>query len=74
VVRRVLAALRNARIDKKADLDEQDEIKVVRSIAKQHKESIDQFRAFEQHGRAAPLAAPFCLAQPVTSRFMPVAI
>ena len=45
VVRRVLAALKNARIDKKADLDEQDEIKVVRSIAKQHKESIEQFRA-----------------------------
>jgi len=45
VVRRVLAALRNARIEKKADLDEQDEIRVVRSIAKQHKESIEQFRA-----------------------------
>ena len=45
VVRRVLAALKNARIDKKADLDEQDEIRVVRSIAKQHKESIEQFRA-----------------------------
>ncbi len=30
VVRRVLAALKNARIEKKADLDEQDEIKVVR--------------------------------------------
>ncbi len=45
VVRRVLAALKNARIEKKADLDEQDEIKVVRFIAKQHKESIEQFRA-----------------------------
>lgn len=45
VVRRVLAALKNARIEKKDDLDEQDEIKVVRSIAKQHKESIEQFRA-----------------------------
>ena len=45
VVRRVLSALKNARIGKKADLDEQDEIKVVRSIAKQHKESIEQFRA-----------------------------
>lgn len=45
VVRRVLSALKNARIEKKADLDEQDEIKVVRSIAKQHRESIDQFRA-----------------------------
>lgn len=45
VVRRVLSALKNARIEKKADLDEQDEIKVVRSIAKQHKESIEQFRA-----------------------------
>ena len=45
VIRRVLAAIKNARIEKKADLDEQDEIKVVRSIAKQHKESIEQFRA-----------------------------
>lgn len=45
VIRRVLAALKNARIEKKADLDEQDEIRVVRSIAKQHKESIEQFRA-----------------------------
>ncbi|MBM3634178.1 MAG: GatB/YqeY domain-containing protein [Actinobacteria bacterium] len=45
VVRRVLAALKNARIEKRADLDQQDEIKVVRSIAKQHKESIEQFRA-----------------------------
>jgi uncharacterized protein len=45
VVRRVLSALKNARIEKKADLDEQDEIRVVRSIAKQHKESIEQFRA-----------------------------
>ena len=45
VVRRVLAALKNAKIEKKTDLDEQDEIRVVRSIAKQHKESIEQFRA-----------------------------
>lgn len=45
VVRRVLAALKNARIEKKADLDEQDEITVVRSIARQHRESIEQFRA-----------------------------
>ena len=45
VIRRAIAAMKNARIDKKADLDEQDEIKVVRSIAKQHKESIEQFRA-----------------------------
>ena len=45
VVRRAIAALKNARIDKKADLDEQDEIKVVRSMAKQHRESIEQFRA-----------------------------
>ncbi len=45
VVRRAIAAMKNARIEKKADLDEQDEIRVVRSIAKQHKESIEQFRA-----------------------------
>jgi uncharacterized protein YqeY len=45
VIRRAIAAMKNARIDKKADLDEQDEIRVVRSMAKQHKESIEQFRA-----------------------------
>jgi uncharacterized protein YqeY len=45
VIRRAIAAMKNARIDKKADLDEQDEIKVVRSMAKQHRESIEQFRA-----------------------------
>ena len=45
VIRRVLAAIKNTSIEKQADLDEQDEIKVVRSIAKQHKESIEQFRA-----------------------------
>ena len=45
VVRRAIAAMRNARIEKREDLDEQEEIKVIRSIAKQHKESIEQFRA-----------------------------
>lgn len=45
VVRRAIAAMQNARIEKREDLDEQEEIKVIRSIAKQHKESIDQFRA-----------------------------
>lgn len=45
VVRRAIAAMRNARIEKREDLDAQDEIRVVRSIAKQHRESIEQFRA-----------------------------
>ena len=45
VVRRAIAAMQNARIEKREDLDEQEEIKVIRSIAKQHKESIEQFRA-----------------------------
>ncbi len=45
VVRRAIAAIQNARIEKREDLDEQEEIKVIRSIAKQHKESIEQFRA-----------------------------
>ena len=40
VVRRAIAAMQNARIEKREDLDEQEEIKVIRSIAKQHKESI----------------------------------
>ena len=45
VVRRAIAAMQNARIEKREDLDEQEEIKVIRSIAKQHRESIEQFRA-----------------------------
>ena len=45
VVRRAIAAMQNARIEKREDLGEQEEIKVIRSIAKQHKESIEQFRA-----------------------------
>ena len=45
VVRRAIAAMQNARIEKREDLDEQEEIKAIRSIAKQHKESIEQFRA-----------------------------
>ncbi len=45
VVRRVRAVMQNARIEKRQDLDEQDEIRIVRSIAKQHRESIEQFRA-----------------------------
>ncbi len=53
VVRRVLSALKNARIEKREDLDEQEEIKVVRSIAKQHKESIEQFRAAGREDLAA---------------------
>ena len=45
VVRRAIAAMQNARIEKREDLDEQEEIKVIRSIAKQHTESIEHFRA-----------------------------
>ena len=45
VVRRAIAAMQNARIEKREDLDEQEEIKVIRSIAKQHTASIEQFRA-----------------------------
>lgn len=45
VVRRAIAAMQNARIEKREDLDEQEEVRVIRSIAKQHRESIEQFRA-----------------------------
>ena len=45
VVRRAIAAMQNARIEKREDLTEQEEVRVVRSLAKQHKESIEQFRA-----------------------------
>ncbi len=53
VIRRALSAVRNARIEKQADLDEPDGIRVVRSIAKQHRESIEQFRAAGREDLAA---------------------
>lgn len=53
VVRRAIAAMKNARIEKREDLDEQEEIRVVRSIAKQHRESIEQFRAGGREDLAA---------------------
>jgi uncharacterized protein len=53
VVRRAIAAMKNARIEKREDLDEQEEIRVVRSIAKQHRESIEQFRAGNREDLAA---------------------
>ncbi len=70
VVRRVLAAMQNARIEKRQDLDEQDEIRIVRSIAKQHRESIEQFRA----GGREDLAAIEVAELAILSGYMPVAM
>ncbi len=68
VVRRVRAAMQNARIEKRQDLDEQDEIRIVRSIAKQHRESIEQFRA----GGREDLAAIEVAELAILSGYMPV--
>lgn len=53
VVRRAIAAMQNARIEKREDLDEQDEIRIIRGIVKQHGESIEQFRAGDREDLAA---------------------
>lgn len=53
VVRRAIAAMQNARIEKREDLDEQDEVRIIRGIVKQHRESIEQFRAGDREDLAA---------------------
>lgn len=44
-IRRARAALRNAEIEARGPLDEAGEVRVLRSLAKQHRESIEQFEA-----------------------------
>lgn len=45
VVRRARSAIRNAEIEARAPIDDDGVVRVLRTIAKQHRESIDQFRA-----------------------------
>ncbi len=45
VIRRARAAIKNAEIDAKAELDDAQVEKVLRSIVKQHRDSIEQFTA-----------------------------
>lgn len=44
-IRRARSAIKNAEIDARGPLDEDAAVKVLRGIVKQHKESIEQFRA-----------------------------
>lgn len=44
-IRYVLSALKNAEIDKRGELSEDDELKLLRSQVKQRQDSIEQFRA-----------------------------
>jgi uncharacterized protein YqeY len=44
-IRYVLSALKNAEIDKRSGLSEEDELKLIRSQVKQRQDSIEQFRA-----------------------------
>lgn len=44
-IRRARSAIKNAEIEARAPLGEDAEVKVLRGIVKQHKESIEQFRA-----------------------------
>jgi uncharacterized protein len=45
VIRRARAAIKNAEIEARAPLDDDGVVRALRGIAKQHRESIDQFRA-----------------------------
>jgi uncharacterized protein YqeY len=44
-IRRARAALKNAEIENRGTLGEDAQVKVLRGLVKQHRESIDQFRA-----------------------------
>jgi uncharacterized protein len=48
-VRMMKAALQNKRIDKRADLDEKEELQVLTTMIKQRKDSIDQFEKGNRH-------------------------
>ncbi len=61
VVRRAIAAMQNARIEKREDLDEQDGIRIIRGIVKQHRESIEQFRAGDREDLAAKEVAELAI-------------
>lgn len=53
VIRRARTAIKNAEIEAKGPLDEDGVTRVLRSVAKQHRESIDQFRAGGREDLAA---------------------
>lgn len=52
-LRYVLAALKNAEIEKRGELSEEDELKLLRSQVKQRQDSIEQFRAGAREDLAA---------------------
>lgn len=52
VIRRARAAIKNAEIDAKAELDDAAVEKVLRSLVKQHRDSIEQFEAGGRTERA----------------------
>jgi len=52
-IRYVLSAVKNAEIDKKGELSEEEELKLIRSQVKQRMDSIEQFRAGGREDLAA---------------------
>lgn len=52
-IRRARGALRNAEIEARGELSEEAAVRVVRGLVKQHRESIDQFRAGGREDLAA---------------------
>lgn len=66
-LRFLLAAVKSAEIDKRESLSEEEEIAVLRSQAKQRRDSIDQFRAGNRHDLADREAAQLA----VLERYLP---
>lgn len=66
-LRFLLAAVKSAEIDKRESLSEEEEIAVLRSQAKQRRDSIDQFRTGNRHDLADREAAQLA----VLERYLP---
>lgn len=66
-LRFLLAAVKSAEIDKRESLSEEEEIAVLRSQAKQRRDSIDQFRAGNRHDLADREAAQLAILE----RYLP---
>ena len=69
-VRMMKAALQNKRIDKRADLDEKEELQVFSTMIKQRKDSIEQF----EKGNRPELAAKEAQEITIIEAYMPKAV
>ncbi|MGB8769380.1 MAG: GatB/YqeY domain-containing protein [Candidatus Korobacteraceae bacterium] len=69
-LRMMKAALQNKRIEKRADLDEKEELQVFTTMIKQHKDSIEQF----EKGNRPELAAKEAQEIKIIEAYMPKAV